>query len=117
MTVAAATKTPINMMPLNKTTTKEDKIKAAHDYEEMFLKFFFTNIMPKDTEGGLFGAGHSSEMYQSLWIDAAAKQAAKRGVGIAQHIIKALDQNYQGSTQLQQGNLHDQHIQPKFTRH
>jgi Rod binding domain-containing protein len=110
MAVTAATKAPINMMPLSKTVTKEDKVKAAHDYEEMFLKFFFTNIMPKDTEGGLFGAGHSSEMYQSLWIDAASKQAAKRGVGIAQHIIKALDRSYQESTQLQQGNLHDQQV-------
>ena len=40
----------MTMMPLNKPVTKEDKIKAAHDYEEMFLKFFFTNIIPKDTE-------------------------------------------------------------------
>ncbi len=110
MAVTAVAREPINMMPLSKTVTKEDKVKAAHDYEEMFLKFFFTNIMPKDTEGGLFGAGHSSEMYQSLWIEAAAKQAAKRGVGIAQHIIKALDRNYQESTQLQQGNLHDQQV-------
>ena len=110
MAVTAAAREPITMMPLSKTITKEDKIKAAHDYEEMFLRFFFTNIMPKDTEGGLFGAGHSSEMYQSLWIDAAAKQAAKRGVGIAQHIIKALDQNYQEPANLQQGNLHDQHV-------
>ncbi len=110
MAVTAAAREPITMMPLSKTITKEDKIKAAHDYEEMFLKFFFTNIMPKDTEGGLFGAGHSSEMYQSLWIDAASKQAAKRGVGIAQYIIKALDQNYQEPAKLQQGNLHDQHV-------
>lgn len=111
MAVAAATtREPMTMMPLNKPITKEDKIKAAHDYEEMFLKFFFTNIIPKDTEGGLFGAGHSSEMYQSLWVDAAAKQAAKRGVGIAKYIIKALDRAYQEPTQLQQGNLHDQQI-------
>ena len=116
MAVTAAAREPITMMPLSKTITKEDKIKAAHDYEEMFLRFFFTNIMPKDTEGGLFGAGHSSEMYQSLWIDAAAKQAAKSsvdgvgGVGIAREIIKALDRAYQEPAQLQQGNLHDQQI-------
>lgn len=109
MAIAAATNTPMNMMPLQKSISKEDKIKAAHDYEEMFLKFFFTNIIPKDSEGGLFGAGHSSEMYQSLWIDAAAKQAAKRGVGIAKYIVKAIEQNYQEPAKLPQGNFHDQH--------
>ncbi|MES2252486.1 MAG: rod-binding protein [Pseudomonadota bacterium] len=110
MSVSATTNAPTTMMPLHKTTTKEDKIKAAHDYEEMFLKFFFTNIMPKDTEGGLFGGGHSSEMYQSLWVDAAAKQTAKRGVGIAKHIIKALDRMYAEPNQMmQQGGAYDQH--------
>ncbi|MES2607146.1 MAG: rod-binding protein [Pseudomonadota bacterium] len=109
MSVIATARETTTMMPLNKPITKEDKIKAAHDYEEMFLKFFFTNIIPKDTEGGLFGAGHSSEMYQSLWVDAAAKQAAKTGVGIAKYIIKALDRSYQEPNQLQQGGIHDQH--------
>jgi Rod binding domain-containing protein len=111
MAVATATtREPITMMPLSKTITKEDKIKAARDYEEMFLKRVFTNMIPEDTEGGLFGAGHSSEMYKSLWIDAVAKQAAKRGVGIAKYIIKAIERAYQEPTQLQQGNLHDQQI-------
>ena len=102
-------RSPIPMTPLNKVTTKEDKIKAAHDYEEMFLKFFFQNIMPTDTEGGLFGSGHSSEMYQSLWVASAAKQAAKRGVGIAAQVIKALNRTYQDSNETPQGAIHDLH--------
>jgi Rod binding domain-containing protein len=87
------TAAPKWMLPINKTITKQDKIKAAHDFEEMFIKFFFKSIIPQNTEGGLFGTSHSSEMYRSMWIDSAAKQTAKRGVGIAKYIMKALDRN------------------------
>jgi len=98
MSIEPIMNAPTFMIPLNKTVTKEDKIKAAHDFEEMFIKFFFKNIIPKNTEGGLFGTSHSSDMYRSLWIDAAAKQASKRGVGIARYITKAMDRNDQLSS-------------------
>lgn len=81
------------MMPVNKPISEDQKIKAAHDYEEMFLKFFFKEMMPKDIQGGLFGAGHTAEMYQSLLIDALARSAAKRGIGIAEQIIKNINRN------------------------
>ncbi len=99
------------MLPISKATTKEDKIKAAHDYEEMFLKFLFKNMIPKESEDGMFGTGHSAEMYQSFWIDAAAKHAANAGdgVGIAKQILKTFERSYPESTSIQQGALHDQH--------
>jgi flagellar protein FlgJ len=99
---------PRQMLSVNKTISKEDKIKAAHDYEEMFFKFFLKEIMPKDIEGGLFGTGHSAEMYQSMLIDAFAKSAAKRGVGIAEHVIKAINRNYPEQN-VYNGARHDQY--------
>jgi Rod binding domain-containing protein len=109
MSIQPMMSVPSATFSLNKATTQEDKIKAAHDFEEMFLKFVFKSIMPKDTEGGLFGTSHSAEMYRSLWIDATAKEAAKRGVGIARQVLKSIDQKDKESESIQKGGFHDQY--------
>ncbi len=97
---------PGTSLSMNKVLTAEDKKKAAHDFEEMFLKFVFKNIMPKDSEGGFFGSSHSAEMYRSLWVESAARETAKRGVGIAKHVLKSIDQKDKQQQSAQKGEIY-----------
>ncbi len=75
-----------NMLSIHRSPTIDEKIKSAREYEEMFLKFLFNNIMPKNDDGYLSNSSNS-EVYRSFWVDAAAKQAAKQGIGIAKQIL------------------------------
>ncbi len=82
---------PTNMLSVQRFSTHDEKVKSAQEYEEMFIKFFFNKIMPKSEEGGYLGNSSNAEVYRSFWVDAAAKQAAKQGVGIAKQILRHME--------------------------
>ncbi len=91
MAVSGSMALPIHMMPMQRPSTHDEKVKSAQEYEEMFIKFFFNKIMPKSEEGGYLGSSSNTEVYRSFWVDAAAKQAAKQGVGIAKQILRHME--------------------------
>jgi Rod binding domain-containing protein len=72
--------------------SEEQNVQKAIEFEEMFLNFFLTRMMPK-SEDGFFGSGNSNEIYKSFWGEAVAKQIARKGggLGVAKMAKKALD--------------------------
>lgn len=68
-------------------------LEKAKEFSEMFLKFFFNKMMP-EREDGYFGAGHSHEIYQSLWVESVAHSIAQAdGFGIADNLMHMMNKN------------------------
>ena len=76
-------------LPVVPTKNEQDINKIAAEYEEMFLKFFFKNMLPENEDG--FLGGSTNQVYRSIWLDGVAKEAAKKGsFGIAPLIARSL---------------------------
>ncbi len=95
---------------VKKTQTDEDKIKGAKEFEGMFMKFVLERIFPKE-ESGFFGEGNAGEFYKSFFVDAVSKEIAKKGVGVSQYIIKALNRSdaslVQSNSSIKKGEMYE----------
>jgi Rod binding domain-containing protein len=81
----------------NSATNKEDIdpriLKAAEDFEAVFLSEMLTPIFDKLDVDPLFGGGHGEQMYRSMMVQEYGKQLAKNGgVGIQDVIVKQLQE-------------------------
>lgn len=91
----------------NSTETRLALEKARHkqanerttgqEFETMVLKDMLENMFKGVETDGLFGAGHSEEIWRSFMLDEYAKLMAERGaIGIGQNIDEMLSK-YHGS--------------------
>ena len=81
----------------NSATNKEDIdpriLKAAEDFEAVFLSEMLTPIFDKLDVDPLFGGGHGEQMYRSMMVQEYGKQLAQNGgVGIQDVIVKQLQE-------------------------
>ncbi len=65
--------------------------KAAQDFEAVFISQMLAPMFEGISTDGPFGGGEGEGMFRSLMIDQYGKQmAAQGGIGLADHVTKAL---------------------------
>jgi Rod binding domain-containing protein len=84
-----------------KTASKEDIdprfLKAAEEFEAVFLSEMLTPVFDKLDVDPLFGGGNGEQMYRSMMVQEYGKQLAKNGgVGIQDVIVKQLQEYAKG---------------------
>lgn len=84
-----------------KAASKEDIdpriLKAAEEFEAVFLSEMLTPVFDKLDVDPLFGGGNGEQMYRSMMVQEYGKQLAKNGgVGIQDVIVKQLQEYAKG---------------------
>lgn len=87
-------KSPITLTK-DKSFKVEQNEKASKDFSAMFLKFFFSKIIP-ESDGGYFGSDTCGDIYKSLWVDAVADQMAEQDIlGLSRYALDHLNKEDQ----------------------
>lgn len=70
----------------------EEQIRqAAEDFEAMFLSQMFNHMFSGQKADEMFGGGTGEDTWKSMLVDEYAKATARNGgVGIADHVMKAM---------------------------
>lgn len=70
---------------------EEQVRQAAQDFESMFLSQMFNHMFSGQKADKMFGGGAGEDTWKSLLVDEYAKATARNGgVGIADHVMKAM---------------------------
>ena len=72
---------------------RDEAMKAAQDFEKLFISQMFTHMYSGIKTDGYFGGGHQEEMFRSYMIDEFADISAQTGgIGLSDAIQKQIIQ-------------------------
>lgn len=73
------------------TGNKAAAVKAAKEFESVFISQFLGSMFSGIKADGMFGGGEGEEMFRSLMIDQYGKQLEQRGgFGLAESVTRQL---------------------------
>ena len=76
------------------TGNKDAAIKAAKEFESVFISQFMGSMFSGIKADSMFGGGEGEEMFRSLMIDQYGKQIEQRGgFGLAESVTRQLLKN------------------------
>jgi Rod binding domain-containing protein len=88
-TMALAQSSPVQAPAA--TGNKQAAIKAAKEFESVFISQFLGSMFSGVKTDGMFGGGQGEEMFRSLMIDQYGKQLEQRGgFGLADAVSRQL---------------------------